>query len=45
MTPSDIVQEGLKLDVVDLALEVPQDANGNATEWLIRQMTLICCEA
>ena len=27
------------------SLGIPQDANGKAAERLIRQMTLMCCEA
>ena len=39
VTTSDIVEEGFKFDVVDLALGIPQDADGKATERLIRQVT------
>lgn len=45
VTTSDIVEEGFKLDVVDLALGVFQDANGKASQSLARQMTPMCCEA
>lgn len=45
VTTSDIVEEGFKFDVVDLALVGLQDANGKATERLTRQVTPICCEA
>lgn len=45
MATSGIIEEGFKFDVVDLTLGIPQNANGKATERLIRQVTPICCEA
>lgn len=45
MATSHIVHKGFKFNVVDLAPDILQDANGKATERLTRQVTPICCEA
>jgi len=42
---SDLIEKSFEFGVVDPAIGILQDANGKATERLIRQVTLKCCEA
>src|SRR5690606_3026020 len=45
MAASDLIETRFEFGVADPATGILQDANGKATERLIRQVTLKCCEA